>query len=105
LTEETASKIFNIFVERSGPLFSSDDTLLWLKETIAFVLNKMDSGDLADRDMLVAQLQSGIVTDDFKWTRYRLTLKKADFMDDLTVVAPQDLMGGGQQPQMMQEAP
>jgi hypothetical protein len=34
LVEETASKIFNIFVERSGALFSDDDTLLWLKEII-----------------------------------------------------------------------
>ena len=43
LRDETASKIFNIFVERSGALFSDDDTLLWLKEIIGYVLNKIDS--------------------------------------------------------------
>lgn len=62
------------------------------------MLNKIDSGDLIDKDLLVAQLQSGIVASHFTWSRYRLTLKTADFMDDLTVVAPQDLMMGGQMP-------
>lgn len=56
LTEETASKIFNIFIERSGALFSSDETLLWLKEIIGYILNKMDSGDMIDKDILVATL-------------------------------------------------
>jgi len=54
LVEETASKIFNIFVERSGALFSDDDTLLWLKEIIGYVLNSIDSGELCDKDMMVA---------------------------------------------------
>jgi hypothetical protein len=54
LVDETASKIFNIFIERSGALFSDDDTLLWLKEIIGFVLNKIDSGEICDRDMLIA---------------------------------------------------
>lgn len=44
--------------------------------------------------MLVAQLSSGIVDIPFTWTRYS-HLKKHDFMDDLTVVAPQELLGGG----------
>ena len=38
LVDETASKIFNIFVERSGPLFSDDDILMWLREIIGYVL-------------------------------------------------------------------
>lgn len=54
LVDETASKIFNIVVERSGPLFQDDDTLLWLKEIIGHTLNKIDSGDVADKDILVA---------------------------------------------------
>ena len=88
LRDETASKIFNIFVERSGALFSDDDTLLWLKEIIGYVLNKFDSGELCDRDLMAAQLQSGIVDIHFTWSRYRMTLKTADFMDDLSVIAP-----------------
>jgi hypothetical protein len=36
--------------------------------------------------MLLAQLQSGIVEIDFTWSRYRLNLKTADFMDDLSIV-------------------
>jgi hypothetical protein len=95
LIEESASKIFNIFIERSGTLFSDDDTLLWMKEIIGYVLNLIDSGEICDKDMLVAQLQSGIVDTHFTWSRYRLTLKTADFMDDLSVIAPQDLMNGG----------
>jgi hypothetical protein len=53
-------------------------------------------------------LQSGIVDIPFTWSRYRL-LKKHDFIDDLSVVAPEDLMGGGGgqpiggMPQMMPE--
>jgi len=88
LVDETCSKIFNIFIERSSALFSDDDSLLWLKEIIGYVLNKIDSGELFDRDLLVAQLQSGIVDNHFTWSRYRLTLKTADFMDDLSVIAP-----------------
>jgi hypothetical protein len=57
---------------------------------------------MIDRDLLVAQLQSGIVASHFTWSRYRQTLKTADFMDDLTVVAPQDLMMGGQVPPGME---
>ena len=95
LFEETRDKIFNIFVERSGALFSDDDVLMWLRETIAYTLNKIDCGDLIDRDLIIAQLQSGIVDIDFTWSRYRLSLKTADFMDDLSIVAPQDLMMGG----------
>ena len=71
-------------MERSGALFSSDDTLLWLKEIIGYLLNKTDSGDMIDKDILVATLQSGIVDSHFTWSRYRLTLKTADFMDDIS---------------------
>jgi len=95
LIEESASKIFDIFIARSGTLFSDDETLLWMKEIIGYVLNLIDSGEICDKDMLVAQLQSGIVDTHFTWSRYRLTLKTADFMDDLSVIAPQDLMNGG----------
>lgn len=71
---------------------------MWMREVIGYTLNKIDSGDCVERDLLVAQLSSGIVENHFAWSRYRMSLKTADFMDNLTVVAPQDLMGGGQQP-------
>ena len=72
---------------------------MWLRETIGYALTEFDEGDLSDtRDMLKAQLMSGIVDVTFTWSRYRLTLKTADFMDDLSIVAPQDLMFGNQQP-------
>ena len=54
LIEESASKVFNIFIERSGMLFSDDDTLLWLKEIIGYVLNLVDSDEICDKDLLVA---------------------------------------------------
>jgi hypothetical protein len=50
---------------------------------------------MIDKDILVATLQSGIVDPHFTWSRYRLTLKTADFMDDISQIAPQDLMMGG----------
>lgn len=74
---------------------------MWLREIIGYVLTQLedeDSGLHETRQLLTAQLQSGIVDDSFAWSRYRLTLKTADFMDDLSIVAPQDLMVGNQQP-------
>jgi len=56
LTEETVQKIFNIFVARSGALFADDDILLWLREIVGFVLNKVDAGEMCDKDLLIAQL-------------------------------------------------
>jgi hypothetical protein len=56
LTEETVAKIFNIFVARSGGLFADDDILLWLRETVGFVLNRVDAGEMCDRDLFIAQL-------------------------------------------------
>ena len=44
--EEVMGKVCSIFIERSSILFSQDQTLLWLKEVIGFILNKIDSGDL-----------------------------------------------------------
>lgn len=82
---------------------------MWLREIIGYVLTELESGSLSEtRELLVAQLQSGIVSHLFYWSRYRLTLKTADFMDDLSIVAPQDLMAGGaggQQPQQPMMAP
>ena len=92
--EEVVSKVFTIFVERSHSLYSDEETLMWLREIIGYTLNKIDAGDI-DPDLLSAQLQSGIVDTKFTWARYR-QLKKHDFMDDLTVVAPQELLGGGE---------
>ena len=95
LVNETVSKIFDIVVARSGPLYGEDETLLWLKEIIGHTLNRLDSGDITDKDVLVAQLHSGVVETHFAWSRYRMSLKTADFMDDLTIVAPEELMQGG----------
>lgn len=96
LVDETVSKIFDIVVARSGPLYAEDSTLLWLKEVIGHTLNKLDSGDITDKDVLIAQLHGGVVETHFSWSRYRMTLKTADFMDDLSIVAPEELMQGGQ---------
>lgn len=96
LVHETVTKIFDIIVARSGPVYAEDETLLWLKEIIGHTLNRLDSGDVVDRDVLVAQLHGGAVETHFAWSRYRMTLKTADFMDDLTIVAPEELMGGMQ---------
>jgi hypothetical protein len=46
--EEAASKVFTIFVERSNTLFNDDTILMWLRETIGFALNKIDSGEMCD---------------------------------------------------------
>mmetsp|Transcript_2603 Transcript_2603/g.4029 ORF Transcript_2603/g.4029 Transcript_2603/m.4029 type:complete len:98 (-) Transcript_2603:549-842(-) len=56
LFEESASKVINIAVERSSPLYSDDDILLWLREIIGLTLNYIDEGALPDRMLLHAQL-------------------------------------------------
>ena len=43
--EETVSKIFLIFIERSGSLFADDDILMWLREIIGYYLNIIDDSD------------------------------------------------------------
>jgi len=54
--EETMQKITNIFIERSGALFLDEEILLWLREIIGLTLNFIDSGEMIDRDVLIAQL-------------------------------------------------
>lgn len=90
--EDMAHKIFNIFVERSSQLFADDDTLMWLREVIGFTLNKIDAGEICEPELLIAQLQSGIVDLHFSWKRY-VQLKKTDFSDDQQIVAAQELLG------------
>lgn len=105
LYEETIQKVFNIFCARSETLFADDDELMWLREIIGFVLTQLDNEESElneTRQIMIAQLQSGIVDIHFTWSRYRLSLKTADFMDDLRIIAPEDLMGGGNQPGMDQ---
>ena len=95
--EQICEKIFSIFIVRSSQIYSDDDTLMWLREIICYVLTYIDEGDLCNtKDLLRAELMSGIVGQEFKWDRYK-NLKQADFMDDLSTINPQDLLGVGQQ--------
>ena len=91
IVDDICSKIFNIFIERSHTIFSEDDVLMWLREIIGYTLNKMDSEELTDIDILAAQLQSGIVDVQFSWNRYT-SLKTGDFSDNQQVVAAEELM-------------
>eukprot|EP00347_Sterkiella_histriomuscorum_P013411 403364808 len=98
LVEEVLHKLFSIFVSRSSTLFSPDHILLWLKEVIGFVLNKLDDGSL-DRDLMIAKFTS-LVQSPFALSRYR-SLKQSDFTDDITTINPNELlMGGGPEQQM-----
>jgi len=54
--EDMCSKVFNIFIERSSALYSDEEVLMWLREIIGFSLNKLDSGELVDPQILIAQL-------------------------------------------------
>ena len=44
-SEEAANKVFEIFIARSSQLYSDDDTLMWLREIIGFVLTKIGDDD------------------------------------------------------------
>ena len=38
-------KVYSIFMERSSILFNNDQTTLWLKETVGYLLNMIDESD------------------------------------------------------------
>lgn len=44
-SEEAAAKVFDIFIARSSQLYSDDETLMWLRETIGFMLTKLGEDD------------------------------------------------------------
>jgi len=68
---------------------------LWLKETVGFALNVIDSetGELEQMEF-VAKVAS-MVENPFYLSRY-YKLKNADYTDDITTVNPNELLGGGQ---------
>lgn len=94
LADDTLSKLYQIYVSRSSTLFSPDHILLWLKEVIGFLLNKIDAGEL-DRELLVAKFTSLTSSEQpFCFlARYR-HLRTSDFTDDITTINPNELMLG-----------
>jgi hypothetical protein len=43
--DSVRAKVYSIFLERSSILFASDATLLWLKQTIGYLLNNIERID------------------------------------------------------------
>ena len=41
--EQARQQVYNIFLERSSILFNNDETRLWLKQVIGYLLNKIES--------------------------------------------------------------
>lgn len=94
VAEETLGKLYQIYVSRSSSLFTPEPILLWLKEVLGYLLNKLDEGAI-DRDIVIAKYTS-LVNKPFCYlSRYR-GLRTSDFTDDITTInANELLMGGG----------
>ena len=83
-------------MERSSILFNNDATTLWLKETVGYLLNQIESSE----DDIVSEFVGKIastVENPFKLDRY-IHLKNADFTDDVTTINPNELLGAGEAP-------
>ena len=83
-------------MERSSILFNNDTTTLWLKETVGYLLNQIESSE----DDIVSEFVGKVastVENPFKLDRY-LHLKNADFTDDVTTINPNELLGAGEAP-------
>ena len=100
-TNETESdapirqKLYSIFMERSSILFANDALMLWVKETIGYLLNMIETGSGSSdmTDEFIAKITS-LVNNPFTLDRY-MGLKNADFTDDVTTVNPEELLGHG----------
>jgi len=65
---------------------------MWLKEVTGFLLDHLADGKI-DRLEFIGKMAS-VVENPFKLERY-LTLKSADFTDDMTTIDPNELLGVG----------
>ncbi len=90
--KDVREKVYSIFLERSSVLFAADSTILWLKEVTGFLLDQIADGKI-DRLEFIGKMAS-VVENPFKLERY-LTLKNADFTDDMTTIDPNELLGAG----------
>jgi len=99
--------VYSIYIERSSILFQADLTLLWLKQTIGYLLNAIDE-ERVDQMEFISKIIS-LVESPVPFTLERYTgLKIADFTEDVTTINPAELLGGGEaqpnQPQAQQQA-
>lgn len=89
-------KVYSIFLERSSVLFSGDANLLWLKQTIGYLLNEIDAGTIDQMEFISKVISLSSSPPPFYLDRYA-DLKLADFTEDVTTINPADLLGNGEQ--------
>jgi hypothetical protein len=106
VAEETLTKLYQIYVSRSSTLFSPDHILMWLKEVIGYLLNRIDAGEL-DRELLIAKFTSLTPHPFCYLSRYR-HLRTSDFTDDITTINPNELLlgaAGGPEQEFQEQMP
>ena len=92
LAEETLNKLYNIYVNRSSSLFAPEHILLWLKEVIGYILNRLDDGTL-ERELIIAKFTSLTGVPFCNLSRYK-GLRQSDFTDDITTINANELLLG-----------
>jgi hypothetical protein len=92
LADESLNKLYSIYVARSSTLFSPDNVLMWLKEVIGYLLNRLDEGAL-ERELVIAKFTSLTPMPFCALSRYR-HLRASDFTDDITTINANELLMG-----------
>jgi hypothetical protein len=90
LDSDDLSKYFDLYVDRTSECYKDDDILAWLKESIGYVLNEVDT-DNFDREVLFQFIFNSVGLP-FELKRYA-KLSKEFFNDDFTTVNQEELMG------------
>lgn len=92
MADESLNKLYSIYVARSSTLFSPDHILMWLKEVIGYLLNRIDEGAI-ERELLIAKFTSLTPVPFCSLSRYR-HLRASDFTDDITTINANELLMG-----------
>jgi hypothetical protein len=92
IAPEGLNKLFDLYVERSSTLYASAEIGTWLKELAGFLCNELNTS--LDRESTISYVLS-VVHLPFRLDRYT-TLSKEYFSDDVTTIAPEELMPEGQ---------
>lgn len=84
-------------------MFAGDANMLWVKQTIGYLLNAIDDGQIDQMEFISKVISLSASPPPFYLDRYS-ELKLADFTEDVTTINGADLLGNNEQQQNQQPA-
>ena len=84
-------------------MFAGDANMLWVKQTIGYLLNAIDDGQIDQMEFISKVISLSASPPSFYLDRYS-ELKLADFTEDVTTINGADLLGNNEQQQNQQPA-